>query len=97
MSRAHDPEDPELPALRRRMDALNRRLSAALQQRARLVRAIAACKRRLGLPAADPVREQQMLARVLADPGDGFDRDSLRRIWDAVLDESRRLAAGGRD
>lgn len=74
------------------MDALNAELKDLLQARAALVRRIARCKAARGLPAADPAREAAMLAVLLAEPGDGFDRDDLRAIFTAVFARSRALA-----
>lgn len=87
--------DDELVRLRAEMDAVNERLQSALQERARLCARIAAWKRRRGLPAVDPTREAAMLSRVLAGAGEGFDAAALRRIWAAVLDESRAIVERG--
>jgi chorismate mutase len=77
------------------MDAVNERLLAVLQERARLVLRIAAHKRRLRLPIADPEREQAMLAVLLRVPGAGFPPVALERLLRAVFAESRQLALDG--
>lgn len=87
--------DDELDRLRAEMDAVNERLQSVLQERARLCARIAAWKKGRGLPAVDPAREEAMLARVLATAGPGFDRAALRRIWTAVLAESRAIVERG--
>lgn len=91
------PKDDDLDRLRAAVDVCNRRLVAVLQERGALVRRIGACKRARGLPAADPQREQAMLAVMLAaaDPA-GYPPDALRAILDAVLCASRDLAADPR-
>jgi chorismate mutase len=82
--------------MRREMDRLNAELAALLQRRARLVREIGRRKRALGLGAADPAREREMLARVLARAPRGFERAELARIFRAVFAASRRLVVRAR-
>jgi len=82
----------ELDSLRAAMDVLNRRLVDVLHERARLCRLIARCKQASGRPAADPAREQAMLASLLSVPaGGGFPPESLAPILRAVFAESREL------
>jgi len=84
--------DPELERLRRGIDACNRDLCAALDERARLVRVVATLKRAHGLAALDPAREDEMLRRVRAlARADGYGADALERIFRAVLAESRAI------
>lgn len=85
--------DPRLLALRDEVDRVNVALVRALQQRARVVARIAALKRRLGIPIADPRRERAMLRAALDAAGAGFSRSTLARILRTVFDESRRFAA----
>lgn len=88
------PTDDELVRLRAAMDVCNQRLAAVLHERARLVRQIGVWKQRHGLPAADPVREAQMLAAARAQvPVDGFPPAALQAILAAVFAASRDLAA----
>ncbi|MFM1871758.1 MAG: Chorismate mutase type [Planctomycetota bacterium] len=88
------PDDPELQALRAAVDDCNRRLFALLQERAALAGAIGVHKRRHGLPAIDPQREQAMASALAAAPPAGpLDARALQRILDAVLLETRRLVA----
>jgi chorismate mutase len=84
----------DLARLRRRIDALNRRLGDVLQARARLCRAIGAWKRANGVAAVDRGRERAMLAAVLARAGPGYSRAALTRILRAVFAESRALVKG---
>ena len=84
--------DPELERLRCAIDACNRDLCATLDERARLVRGVAAWKRAHGAAPLDPAREDEMLRRVraLARP-DGYGADALERIFRAVIAESRAI------
>lgn len=88
-----DRSDPLL-RLRAEMDDLNRRLLLVLQERAQLCRRVAAHKLAAGLPMVDPAREQQMLASLLAQPGDGFPAADLERILGAVFAASRAVVEG---
>jgi chorismate mutase len=85
-------QPPELHRMRKAMDAINHRLVAALHDRARLCRAIAAWKRGQGLPAVDPAREEAMLAELLRDvPADGFTKEQVTAILRAVFAASREV------
>ena len=84
--------EPELAALRERIDAVNRALRDLLQERARLVREIAARKRAVGLPPVDPERERQMLDDLLRAPGEGFSPPDLRRLLASIMRHYRNLS-----
>ncbi|MDD5657868.1 MAG: chorismate mutase [Elusimicrobia bacterium] len=79
-----------LERLRRRVDALDRRIAALLGRRLRLVDAIAPMKAR----PRDAGRERAVLKNVLSAAGGG--RDFLAEIYRAVLRASRRRQAGRR-
>lgn len=88
--------DAELERLRHCIDAVNLRLVALLQERARLVQAIGAHKRGRGLPLLDEPREAAMrraVERAAEELGGrhGFEPAALQRIFAQVLHESRRL------
>ncbi len=89
------PIDPTLAQLRHDIDALNARLVELLHERGRLCRAIGAWKAHHGLAAADPQREDAMLAALLQDvPADGYSRAQLEAILRAVFAASRARVAG---
>lgn len=93
MSARRDSRTPQaLVRQRARMDRLNARLCALLQQRARLAIAIARWKAARGLPVVDAARERAMLAAMLATPAPGFAPAALRRLLRAILRESRAAA-----
>jgi chorismate mutase len=84
-------EEPDLDALRARMDVLNRELVDLLQRRARHAAVIADWKRAHGVPPADPIREADMLARALEGAAPGFDRPVLEHLLREVFAASRDL------
>src|SRR5262245_55686416 len=77
---------------RQRMDRLNLRIRNLVQERARLAAGIARWKHERGAGVPDADREIQMLQRVLRNPGSGFDRAALARIFAVLFDESRQVA-----
>lgn len=57
---------PELAAFRKSIDNLDSALIHLLAERFRVTREVGELKARLSLPAADPVREVQQIARMRA-------------------------------
>lgn len=100
------PETPELRRLRRRIDALDRRIVALLNERARLAREAGEAKADAGRRAVrDADREREILLRVsMANEGPLPQADLLalyRRLFTATRalearDRERRIAGGGR-
>lgn len=89
------PAEPTLAQLRHEMDALNAQLVELLHARGRLCRAIGAWKARHGHAAADPAREDAMLAALLQEtPADGYSRVQVEAILRAVFAASRARVAG---
>ena len=83
------PETPELRRLRRRIDALDRRLVTLLNERAELGREVGREKRRAGFRTVrDAEREREVLLRVtMANTGPLAQADLLalyRRLMGAV-------------
>lgn len=78
-----------IAALRRRMDALNRRLLELLERRTRLARSIGRAKAAAGLAASDPARERTMLADLLDAASGDLPRRDLERIFRGVFRASR--------
>jgi chorismate mutase/prephenate dehydratase len=98
-------ETPELRRLRKRIDALDRRIVALLSERAELGRAVGREKAVAGRPAIrDVEREREVLLRVtMANPGPLRQADLLalyRRLMAATRtleqrDRDRERDAGG--
>ena len=110
-ARRHPPETPELRRLRRRIDALDRRIVALLNERATLAREAGAAKAAAGRRAIrDAEREREVLLRVtMANEGPLPQADLLalyRRLFIATRtleardreaqDRMRRNGRGGR-
>jgi chorismate mutase/prephenate dehydratase len=95
------PETPELRRLRRRIDALDRRIVALLNERARLAREAGQAKSKAGRAVRDAEREREILLRVtMANEGPLPQADLLalyRRLFAATRDLERRDRASDRD
>ena len=83
--------DPELEALRAEIDAIDQEILDRVAARVRVVLRVAELKRRLGLPVYDPERERAMLERLAARATPPLDLSTIRRIFERLIDESRRL------
>jgi chorismate mutase len=90
----------DVSELRRRIDGIDRQLVALLNERAVCAVAIGRLKERDHQPVYQPAREAEVLANVQAANGGPLDDDALRRLFERVIDEARRLeriAAAGRN
>lgn len=96
MTKKLTPVPADVARLRKRMDRVNARLVAVLQERARLALAIGRAKERHGLAAADPSREREMLEQLLAGAPRGLDEAELARVLRSVFTASRRLVIDDR-
>ena len=76
---------------RRRIDAIDDQLVRLLNSRSQCVVEIGRIKRALGLPVYSPEREDALLDRLLRDNPGPLDRAAVRRLFERIIDESRRL------
>ena len=76
---------------RAKIDALDRRLAELLRERAEYVIAIGKIKSARNMEVFDPKREQQIIRNILQDNKGPFDDEALRRIFECVIDECRRI------
>ena len=83
--------DSDLETLRRAIDAVDTRLLELVHERVRLVLEVGAYKAKHGLAVYDPERERRMLERLSALAEPPLEPDTVRRIFERLIDESRRL------
>jgi len=76
---------------RARIDALDRRLADVLRERAECVIAIGKIKSARNMEVFDPERERQVIRNILQDNKGPLDDEALRRIFERVIDECRRI------
>jgi chorismate mutase-like protein len=81
----------ELSDWRKRIDALNLQLLELLNERARCAQAIAEIKKKKMLPVLDGERERQVIEAVLSGNPGPLPDDSVRRIFECIMAEHRRL------
>ena len=89
----------EMPAPERRIveearseiDRLDLELVCLLNRRARQVVRIGEVKRRHGEPVYQPDREERIFNRVVAANEGPLEDDAVKRLFERILDEARRL------
>jgi chorismate mutase len=81
----------EIDDLRRAIDDIDRRILELVQERVRAVLAVGDYKRKHHLTVYDPERERALLARLSSLATPPLDGDTVRRIFERLIDESRRI------
>lgn len=81
----------DIAALRQRIDLLDDVLLRIFNERARLALEIGHLKKGLDLPVFDPGREKRIFARMKEDNPGPLDDGAIVRLFERVIDESRRL------
>ena len=76
---------------RRRIDDIDTRLAELLSERSRCVIEIGRIKRQKDLPVYDPEREKEIFERITRENQGPLENDALRRLFERILDESRRV------
>jgi chorismate mutase len=84
-------QEPELDELRRKIDEIDAEILELVAARVRVVLAVGDHKRRHGLAVYDPERERRLLERLCEHPPPPLDRDTVRRVFERVVDEARRI------
>jgi len=83
--------EEELVRLRKSIDELDRVLVKLLNQRAKYALEIGRAKGRTNLPVYSPAREREVLERVEEENRGPLSGEALRRLYERIIDESRRL------
>lgn len=82
---------PKLFRIRKRIDALDRRMLLCVAMRLKLARQIAREKKRLGVPIVDKIREHQLIAdRQKIGKSLGVSKSFIRKLFNTVITESKR-------
>ena len=80
-----------IESLRVRIDDLDARLVELLSERARCALEIGELKRALREAIYQPARERDVLAHVCAVNRGPLDDEAMRRLFERIIDEARRL------
>ena len=83
--------EPDLAELRVAIDGIDEQISKLIAERVRLVLAVGDLKRKSGMAVYDPDRERKILERLCARAVEPMDAGTVRRIFERVIDESRRI------
>ena len=84
-------EASAIDSWRLRIDAIDEQLMRLLNSRSACAVEIGRIKRSLGLPIYSPEREAWILERVMRENPGPLDPLAVRRVFERVIDESRRL------
>jgi chorismate mutase/prephenate dehydratase len=88
---ASDPCDPDLPALRQQIDAVDRELLVLLNRRAGLAQAVGAIKKREGSAVFRPEREAQVIDGLKTRNPGPLQTTSVAPIWREIMSACRAL------
>lgn len=88
-------EEREIERLRRNIDEVDAVLVKLLNQRARWALDIGEVKRRTGAPIYQPDREAKVVAHVESINRGPLSGEAVRRLFERVIDENRRLERTG--
>jgi chorismate mutase len=80
-----------IDALRQRIDELDEALVKLLSARAACALEIGRAKKELGLDVYQPAREAEVLDHVQRMNQGPLDNGAMRRLFERVIDEARRL------
>ena len=81
----------DIDELRKRIDLMDDVLLRVFNERARIALEIGRVKKELGLPVFDPGREKRIFSRMKEDNPGPLDDGAVVRLFERVVDESRRL------
>ncbi|HET9219025.1 MAG TPA: chorismate mutase [Terriglobia bacterium] len=76
---------------RAKIDALDRKLVELLSERARCALEVGKIKNARNIDVFDPERERQIIRNILGENKGPLDDDALRRIFERIIDECRRI------
>lgn len=76
---------------RKEIDMIDEQLIQLLNRRARCAIELGHIKRRAGLAIYSPAREVEVIAHVLELNSGPLDREAVRRLFERIIDESRRI------
>ena len=76
---------------RHRIDEIDSKLLRLLNERAQYSIAIGEVKKKQNIPVYAPEREKGIINRILSENAGPLPSDSVRAIFERIIDESRKL------
>ena len=76
---------------RDRINAIDRRLVALLNERTRIVQQIGRIKQECKMPIYEPKREDEVLRNIVESNAGPMANDAAKRIFERIIDEMRSL------
>ena len=76
---------------RERIDTIDRRLLALLNERTRIVEQIGQIKQECKMPVYEPKREEEVLGNIAAHNAGPMAPEAAQRIFERIIDEMRTL------
>ena len=73
------------------IDSIDRRIVELINERTRVVEEIGRVKREAQLPVYEPKREEQVFANITSANQGPIPSDSVKRIFERIIDEMRTL------
>ncbi|MEK4356900.1 bifunctional 3-deoxy-7-phosphoheptulonate synthase/chorismate mutase [Paenibacillus sp. FSL M7-1455] len=80
-----------LEQLRTKLDEVNLQLLALLSERAKIAQELGVEKEKQGVPKFDPVREKEMLEKLVANNEGPFDHETVRHLFKQIFQASLSL------
>jgi len=84
-------DHPDIDAWRRRIDVIDQQLMRLLNSRSACAVEVGRIKRAAGLPVYNPDREAAVLERVMRENPGPLEPTAVKRVFERISDESRRL------
>jgi len=85
--------DQALARQRAKIDALDVRIIALLNERARVVQEVGRIKRQAGLAIVDPKRADEVLQRIASKNRGPLPNENLRRVYERIIAEMTAFEA----
>lgn len=81
----------QLAECRKKIDLLDLKLLALLNERTEVVEEIGRIKRTLSLPIYEPRREDEVFHNVLAANSGPLSAEAVKRVFERIIDEMRNI------
>jgi chorismate mutase len=87
----NDSPETKLEACRERIDDVDRRLVALLNERTQVVECVSDIKKSANMPVYSPKREEAVYANIAACNAGPLPNVALQRIFERIIDEMRKF------